>query len=392
MLSLIRNAIPIARLLDGRLYLCHEYPPSTPFPSSQLHQPLSPRGIGIQLSMWSPGREVHGPSHNAPTELPPQRNMKLRTACDRCHQSKMKCSSTVPCVSCKTSREQCIYSASNRSGRPKGVKNKRTSEQMSDNQRAVKAKSPSIRNMSPVQPNNNRCPRRQQQPSMAPGSPCSMAKGLTNYDGRLLDSAQDKDFTNDVISPFKSDFPWDLWDFNVEENLREREITTQNVNIDLCIGPTPRYHNLANVDSSKKNRVSQITTRLIYAIPSEQVVPKHSSSYSMIAQITILHQVLPAWETAPTSVAGPLPQRFVYAQQWPLMTKHSPPRKRSSRHRLCRHPRPKLIRIFDSKHQGSDKVSNKTASAIAWNSIPPFFTASRSSNEAKTPRQQSTQP
>lgn len=59
-----------------------------------------------------------------------------------------------------------------------------------------------------------------------------MDKGLTNYDGMLLDSASDNDFANEVISPFQLDFPWDLWDFNVEESLRGREMT-ENVKTDF---------------------------------------------------------------------------------------------------------------------------------------------------------------
>jgi uncharacterized Zn finger protein (UPF0148 family) len=341
--------------------------------------------------MWSSGREFHGPDHSDHTELPPQRNVKLRTACDRCHQSKMKCSGTVPCASCGTSGEPCIYSASNKSGRPKGVKNKRTSEQMSDNHRAVKAKSSSTRNMSPVEPSNHHRVRRQRHLSMASDPPTRMDKGLTNYDGMLLDSASasDNDFANDVISPFKPDFPWDLWDFNVEENLEEREIT-ENVKTDLCIRPTLRYQDLANVYSYKINRASRLTTRLIYTIPSEQVVPKRSNSCSMIAQITTPHQLLPAWETVRTSLAGPLPQRSEYAQRRRPMTNYSPPRKRSSRHPLFCHPRPTPLQTFDNKHQGNSKTSHKTVPATAWNSIPPFFIALRNSNEAKTPHQPST--
>ena len=60
---------------------------------------------------------------------------KLRSACDRCHQSKMKCSGGMPCAGCFNSRENCCYSVSNRSGRPKGARNRRTHKQMSIAQR-----------------------------------------------------------------------------------------------------------------------------------------------------------------------------------------------------------------------------------------------------------------
>lgn len=57
-------------------------------------------------------------------------NKKLRSACDRCHQWKSKCSGGMPCTNCFGSGEDCCYSVSNRSGRPKGAKNKRNQEQI----------------------------------------------------------------------------------------------------------------------------------------------------------------------------------------------------------------------------------------------------------------------
>ena len=60
---------------------------------------------------------------------------KLRTACDICHQAKMKCSGGTPCNGCRDSGYDCFYSVSNRIGRPKGTKNKRTLERMSRNQK-----------------------------------------------------------------------------------------------------------------------------------------------------------------------------------------------------------------------------------------------------------------
>ena len=53
---------------------------------------------------------------------------KLRTACDICHQAKMKCSGGTPCQGCRSSDHDCIYSVSKRIGRPKGTKNKRTAD------------------------------------------------------------------------------------------------------------------------------------------------------------------------------------------------------------------------------------------------------------------------
>ena len=64
----------------------------------------------------------------------PNKHKKLRTACDICHQAKMKCSGGSPCNGCRDSGYECSYSVSNRIGRPKGTKNKRTLERMSRNQ------------------------------------------------------------------------------------------------------------------------------------------------------------------------------------------------------------------------------------------------------------------
>ena len=61
----------------------------------------------------------------------PQKPKKLRTACDVCHQAKMKCSGGRPCDGCRDSGYDCSYSVSNRIGRPKGTKNKRTLERLS---------------------------------------------------------------------------------------------------------------------------------------------------------------------------------------------------------------------------------------------------------------------
>lgn len=59
---------------------------------------------------------------------------KLRTACDICHQAKMKCSGGTPCQGCRGSDHDCIYSVSKRIGRPKGTKNKRTADRMNRQQ------------------------------------------------------------------------------------------------------------------------------------------------------------------------------------------------------------------------------------------------------------------
>ena len=61
---------------------------------------------------------------------PPTRQVqpKMRTACDICHHSKVRCIGGNPCEGCQKSGAWCKYSQSNRVGRPKGVRNKRTLE------------------------------------------------------------------------------------------------------------------------------------------------------------------------------------------------------------------------------------------------------------------------
>ncbi|KAL1963680.1 hypothetical protein VTN77DRAFT_7884 [Rasamsonia byssochlamydoides] len=62
-------------------------------------------------------------------EKPPTK--KVRSACDTCHNAKMKCSGGSPCAACSSSGYQCRYSVSNRLGRPKGAKNKKINDHAS---------------------------------------------------------------------------------------------------------------------------------------------------------------------------------------------------------------------------------------------------------------------
>ena len=47
---------------------------------------------------------------------------KLRSACDRCHQTKVRCSGDMPCQGCLSLKSLCFYSVSNPLGRPRGSK------------------------------------------------------------------------------------------------------------------------------------------------------------------------------------------------------------------------------------------------------------------------------
>jgi hypothetical protein len=65
---------------------------------------------------------------------------KLRSACDNCHQSKVKCSGGRPCEKCHKLGFDCFYSASNRIGRPKNSRNKSTIERARHFQQAREAR------------------------------------------------------------------------------------------------------------------------------------------------------------------------------------------------------------------------------------------------------------
>ncbi|KEF62593.1 uncharacterized protein A1O9_00566 [Exophiala aquamarina CBS 119918] len=51
---------------------------------------------------------------------------KLRLACDVCHSAKTRCCGSNPCARCVRCGTQCVYSQSNRAGRPKGTRNKKS--------------------------------------------------------------------------------------------------------------------------------------------------------------------------------------------------------------------------------------------------------------------------
>ncbi|OJJ45144.1 hypothetical protein ASPZODRAFT_144443 [Penicilliopsis zonata CBS 506.65] len=54
--------------------------------------------------------------------------LRLRKACDYCHQSKVKCSGRSPCVRCEELRVPCHYGHVGRIGKPRGSHNRKTLE------------------------------------------------------------------------------------------------------------------------------------------------------------------------------------------------------------------------------------------------------------------------
>lgn len=163
-------------------------------------------------------------------------NTKLRSACDRCHQSKMKCSGGMPCTGCSNSGADCSYSVSHRSGRPKGAKNKQNHNQMSV---AQQDNFPSF----PTTPGSKTPPQSSQhiQQPMTPVMPC---------------------IDNTSFSSSSSTF-WEL--FNMEpQKVFDELMGTSEVLPDLsfqALQLTLRYHVISLILISRTNP-EQLPTRL----------------------------------------------------------------------------------------------------------------------------------
>ena len=84
----------------------------------------------------SPSSDVHSAT-SPKTKIRPAK--KLRSACDLCHQTKTKCFGGCPCEGCQKLGIKCIFSVSNRIGRPKGTRNKKTREFVERHRAAVEA-------------------------------------------------------------------------------------------------------------------------------------------------------------------------------------------------------------------------------------------------------------
>ena len=65
---------------------------------------------------------------------------RFRSACDYCHDTKVKCTGTRPCEKCEKIGFDCTYSVSNRMGRPKDTRNKKTLERVRQSQEAKAAR------------------------------------------------------------------------------------------------------------------------------------------------------------------------------------------------------------------------------------------------------------
>ncbi|KAH8702196.1 hypothetical protein BGW36DRAFT_458949 [Talaromyces proteolyticus] len=73
---------------------------------------------------------VFNATSNPSTEANPEQKQKLRSACNCCHQAKVKCSGGSPCFRCASKELSCCYGFQNRGGKPKGSKNRKTIARM----------------------------------------------------------------------------------------------------------------------------------------------------------------------------------------------------------------------------------------------------------------------
>ena len=148
----------------------------------------------------------------------PHPTKKLRTACDVCHQAKMKCSGGTPCAGCRDSGYECCYSVSNRIGRPKGTKNKRTLDRMSRKRSGASDKSNSGQ-ASPVQA----------QTSMASLTSCT-GNNLASMDKFSIESVIASSFPgSEVFDPLSDDMaaPWyDYGDFTASSSYSQQPSPT----------------------------------------------------------------------------------------------------------------------------------------------------------------------
>ena len=156
--------------------------------------------------MWPSNQTHHDRAYNNSHETQPPQTKKLRTACDRCHHAKMKCTGGMPCAGCSDSVEKCCYSVSHRPGRPKGARNKRNIEQVTGKHRA---KTPSSLHDASSLKNSNDTP---QPPPLSTGAVTPiqgvLEDGLDDLESMLVDSAWENPFSQ---SPSQL---WELLDFN----------------------------------------------------------------------------------------------------------------------------------------------------------------------------------
>ena len=144
--------------------------------------------------MWSSNYSTAPSKHEEPSAEQASKK-KLRAACDRCHQAKTKCSGGSPCQSCAAARlsEQCQYSFTTRTGRPKGAKNKKTLAQAQGKSKHQVESDSSHDHISPAESSNSGSLRQAQVagPYSSTSQLSLMEQGLMDLDNLFLDASSD---------------------------------------------------------------------------------------------------------------------------------------------------------------------------------------------------------
>ena len=175
--------------------------------------------------MWPSNQIHHDREYNYHHETQSPQTKKLRTACDRCHRAKMKCTGGMPCAGCSDSVEQCCYSVSHRPGRPKGARNKRNFEQVTGKHRTKN--SSSLSDASSLRYSND-MPQHPHPPTGA-STPAQgiLEDGLGDLESFLVDAASKNPLP---LSPSQL---WELLDFNEVINPDGGQMMTAEVNSTL---------------------------------------------------------------------------------------------------------------------------------------------------------------
>ena len=158
-------------------------------------------------------------AQNPPTQAP---TTNLRSACDRCHQAKIKCSTDMPCDNCAESGDQCCYSVSNKPGRPRGAKNKRKSEPKSKVHKgnAVAKAASHSRNDS-----------RQQVSHSMPATPDLVPDSMTRFDETMFDMATGNGGPPDgSFPPYSNDF-WGNMALNAVADSQRHQMSISKVSL-----------------------------------------------------------------------------------------------------------------------------------------------------------------
>ena len=145
---------------------------------------------------------------------------KLRFACDRCHHAKTKCSGGAPCSSCASARQECNYSVTTQTGRPKGAKNKkRTLTVMKEKQQAEASSSQASSSHEKTSPSEmgeggHRYPAQSPGPYHPPGA-YNVEQRTTEVENTWLEDS----FSDDMSSSVNWSSLGEYLDYNAEEQV-----------------------------------------------------------------------------------------------------------------------------------------------------------------------------